>query len=198
MFSRHYVAYKSLLTARQPFTFYRFVIIAGFFLFLAILVWSFQSVSSPKEFSKHKASSPPKEITKPSFAPGLPQGSGQHVGKPSVSALKTWEQTWKKPQDLKVIGLVFYGRREFVEVLDCYLRRNLVINGGILDEIVFAVKTSNDQDLAFLDRLVNSTEGYTKHKARGQYDNFIGSFEIVERGNIYIKIDGSSQFPYHF
>lgn len=26
------------------------------------------------------------------------------------------------PEDVKVVGLVFYGRKEFVEILDCYLK----------------------------------------------------------------------------
>ena len=29
---------------------------------------------------------------------------------------------WKKPSGMKVIGLVFYGRRRFVSILDCYLK----------------------------------------------------------------------------
>ena len=29
------------------------------------------------------------------------------------------------PEDVKVVGLVFYGRREFVKVLDCYLKVGL-------------------------------------------------------------------------
>jgi len=40
------------------------------------------------------------------------------VGEPSSQALREW----KKPEDLKIIGLVFYGRKEFVEILDCYLK----------------------------------------------------------------------------
>ena len=29
---------------------------------------------------------------------------------------------WQKPAGMKVIGLVFYGRRQFVSILDCYLK----------------------------------------------------------------------------
>lgn len=29
---------------------------------------------------------------------------------------------WEKPEDMKVIALVFYGRRRYVEILDCYLK----------------------------------------------------------------------------
>ena len=31
-------------------------------------------------------------------------------------------RNWQKPVDLQIIGLVFYGRREYVAVLDCYLK----------------------------------------------------------------------------
>jgi hypothetical protein len=29
---------------------------------------------------------------------------------------------WEKPEGMKVIALVFYGRRRYVEILDCYLK----------------------------------------------------------------------------
>jgi hypothetical protein len=49
-------------------------------------------------------------------------GSGSHIGEPGNQALRAW----KKPDGLKVIGLVFYGRKEFVEVLDCYLKVGII------------------------------------------------------------------------
>jgi hypothetical protein len=32
------------------------------------------------------------------------------------------DASWKKPADLKVVGLVFYGRRASVSILQCYLK----------------------------------------------------------------------------
>ena len=29
---------------------------------------------------------------------------------------------WEKPKGMKIVGLVFYGRRRYVEILDCYLK----------------------------------------------------------------------------
>lgn len=29
---------------------------------------------------------------------------------------------WEKPKDIKIVGLVFYGRKRYVEILECYLR----------------------------------------------------------------------------
>jgi len=103
-------------------------------------------------------------------------------------------RNWKKPEGVKVIGLVFYGRKEFVEILDCYLRRNLVRNGGMLDEVVFAVHTDKENDLAYLDQLVNGTEGYRKYQQQNEYEWLVGSWEVVEKGNIYVKIDDDVVF----
>lgn len=91
---------------------------------------------------------------------------------------------------MKIIGLVFYGRRQFVEVLDCYLRRNLVRNGGVMDEVIFVVNTADIDDLEYLDQIVNGTEGYKKHVQQKKLDGWTAQWEVVERGNLYIKIDG--------
>jgi hypothetical protein len=40
-----------------------------------------------------------------------------------------------------VKGYVFYGRRRYVQVLNCYLERNLAENGGLLSEVIFVSKT---------------------------------------------------------
>ena len=43
---------------------------------------------------------------------------------PKVAAPSNDQKTlsqWQKPANVKVIGLVFYGRRRFVEILQCYL-----------------------------------------------------------------------------
>jgi len=74
----------------------------------------------------------------------------------STTALKSWQ----KPEGFKIIGLVFYGRRKTMEVLDCYLQRNLVSNGGLLDEIHFVINTGQESDLEYLHNLTNSNELY--------------------------------------
>jgi len=90
----------------------------------------------------------------------------------------------------KVIGLVFFGRRELVEVLDCYLKRNLKANGGMLDEVIFALNTDNKEDLAYLeDELLPSSPHYRKFKAP-ERKGWVGQWQAVDqRDAIYIKLD---------
>jgi hypothetical protein len=59
----------------------------------------------------------------------------------------------------------------------------------MLDEVIFAVHTDIKSDLEYLDVLINSTASYTKYQQEGEYEWLVGSWEKVEKGNIYIKID---------
>ncbi|KAK0611383.1 hypothetical protein B0T14DRAFT_530259 [Immersiella caudata] len=90
----------------------------------------------------------------------------------------------------RVVGLVFFGRREHVKILDCYLQRNLKVNGGLLDEIIFSVNTGNKDDLAYLDNeLLPNRPQYRKY-ALEKHKGWLGQWGCVtERDTIYIKID---------
>lgn len=104
--------------------------------------------------------------------------------------------TLTKPEGLTVVGLVFYGRAERVSLLDCYLQRNLVRNGGWLDEVVWAVNTNNETDLAYLDTLLSLEPLYRKvsvSKGGSKYDNMWN--QAIERGGkMYIKFDDDVVF----
>lgn len=90
----------------------------------------------------------------------------------------------------KVIALVFFGRRELVEVLDCYIQRNLKANGGLLDEVIFVVHTDIDEDLEYLETLVPRRPEYTKYEVKGTYRWLMGSWEpVTDPDAIYVKID---------
>jgi hypothetical protein len=183
--ARHTTSLKALTS--QPIT--RFVLAGTLFLSLILLLWSSQS---PHPKAPWKGGPPSRDQADRGgplliyYGLGSSHGSGSHIGEPSSSELRNW----KKPEGMKIIGLVFYGRRQFVEVLDCYLKRNLVRNGGIMDEVVFVVHTDIQADLLYLDQIVNGTEGYKKHEQEKKFDGWVGPWELVERGNIYIKIDG--------
>lgn len=110
---------------------------------------------------------------------------------PSTTCSITGEDVWAKPNNTRVIGLVFFGRRDRVQILNCYLQRNLVLNGGILDEIQFVENTENVEDLEYLNRLVSDYPGYRKlrlddHSYEKAYEN---AWSKMEPGAIYVKID---------
>lgn len=95
---------------------------------------------------------------------------------------------FKKPVEFKIIGLIFFGRPPNIAILDCYLKRNLVTNGGFLDEVHFVVNTDKEKDIKYLDTLVKTSELYTKvilpelgYKSVWEHS--------VEPEHMYIKID---------
>ncbi len=72
-------------------------------------------------------------------------------------------------------------------------QQNLKSNGGLLDEIVFLARTDDVDDLAFLDRLVRATPGYSKNDLGGGRASRVTYGQAwgmaVERGVMYVKID---------
>lgn len=99
--------------------------------------------------------------------------------------------TWRKPANITVTGVVFYGRRRFVDILDCYLRRNLAMNGGVLDSVLFLVHTEDRQDLLFLEDLVYQVPEYTY--INSSINSTLGYgplYEHLQQNNtIYVKLD---------
>ncbi|KAI0150597.1 hypothetical protein GGR57DRAFT_493096 [Xylariaceae sp. FL1272] len=98
---------------------------------------------------------------------------------------------WKKPDGVKIVALVFYGRKRYVDILDCYLQRNLKFNGGYLDEVWFMAHTEDADDVAWLDGLVLKTPEY---KIVGRGDCESKRYDCLwkyatEDKTIYIKID---------
>lgn len=95
---------------------------------------------------------------------------------------------WEKPEGFKIVGLIFFGRPSAVEILDCYLKKNLVTSGGWLDEVHFVVNTEKEDDIAYLDGLLKTSELYKKITIPK-----LGYNEVWEAGvqeeNMYIKID---------
>lgn len=91
--------------------------------------------------------------------------------KPAITVTKVFHpvqaptaktERWDKPDDFKIIGLIFFGRPSVVAVLDCYLKKNLVSNGGFLDEVHWVVNTENEEDIRYLDGLVKTSDRYKK------------------------------------
>ncbi|KAL9114110.1 MAG: hypothetical protein Q9227_001882 [Pyrenula ochraceoflavens] len=99
----------------------------------------------------------------------------------------------EKPKNLKIVAVVFYGRRDRVSILDCYLKRNLVSSGGWLDEVHWAARTDDQDDLEYLEDLVDSSPLYRKTyfgseaTTGAKFKDIYNS--IVKPENLYIKMD---------
>ena len=55
--------------------------------------------------------------------------------------------------NLTVTGLVFFGprRKQRQQIVQCYIERNLVSNGGLLAEVIWQIQeTAEPHDVAFL------------------------------------------------
>ncbi|KAI1451880.1 hypothetical protein F4805DRAFT_463351 [Annulohypoxylon moriforme] len=107
---------------------------------------------------------------------------------------------WQKPRGLKVVAVVFYGRKRNVDILDCYLQQNLVSNGGYLDDVWFMVHTQKAEDIAWLNEFVKKDPLY-KFKALGscgEEETYGCIWEnTVENSTLYIKIDDDILYIHH-
>ena len=100
-----------------------------------------------------------------------------------------------KPKDVKVIGLVFFGRKDRVQILKCYLERNLVANGGWLDEVHWVRNTGIKQDVEYLQQLIEGNSAYKEIDLEAT--GFVGyglAWSTLEEGAIYVKIDDDVVF----
>ncbi|KAI0798332.1 hypothetical protein GGR55DRAFT_703152 [Xylaria sp. FL0064] len=117
---------------------------------------------------------------------------------PSNLALQSFAPPagWKKPKGIAIKALVFYGRKRTVDFLDCYLQQNLALKGGYLDEIWFMVHTDIDEDLAYLNELVQKRKRYKiVMPGECQGSNYACMWDpVVEDNTIYIKIDDDIVF----
>lgn len=76
------------------------------------------------------------------------------------------------------------------------LQRNLVENGGILDEIVFLAKTNDEDDLAYLEDLIQKNPKYSAQYHNETGLNFSKMYGSCVKGNIYVKIDDDVVGPF--
>lgn len=100
---------------------------------------------------------------------------------------------WKKPEGIKIVGMVFFGRKRTVDILDCYLQQNLAANGGYVDEFWFMVHTDVKDDMAWLEDLVSKNSDVYKMIGKGVCDQgrsyeCLWSYAVEDKA-LYIKID---------
>ena len=134
---------------------------------------------SPEEADHHEVAKPA-----PSKQPQKPKPKQIFGGKGKHSELSPW----KKPKGFKVIGLIFFGRQRTVEILDCYLKRNLVANGGFLDEVLWVANTNNEDDLKYLDDLVQTSKYYKNLTLIDLGYDSVWEHAVDDK-NMFIKID---------
>lgn len=77
-------------------------------------------------------------------------------------------------------------------VLTCIGKRNMVDNGGWLDEVVWVVNTANKEDLVYLDEIIASNP--TRYKKIVLEETlwvytYYKAWQHLERGKYYVKID---------
>ena len=94
-----------------------------------------------------------------------------------------------KPEGVKIIGFIFYGRPMMINVLDCYLRKNLAVNGGYLDEVHFVANTPVQEDLDYLDALVEEVPEYVRVNRTGLWKKLWDYTAQFDPETIFVKID---------
>jgi hypothetical protein len=113
---------------------------------------------------------------------------------------------WSKPVGIKIVGLVFCewygiegrsheanglsdGREKYASILNCYLQKNLAVNGGFLDEVHFLANTDVKSDLDYLDHLLASTPSYKRIDVHWNYDFARLWKHAVDHNTFYLKMD---------
>jgi len=93
-------------------------------------------------------------------------------------------------KDVRIYGLVYYGRRTYMDILNAYLERDLRTNGGILDGVIFAMVKWTPEDFNYLVMLQRrNPQSYIIpwHMEGGAWDVIWRLAD--EPGAYYIKID---------
>ncbi|MCJ1309322.1 hypothetical protein MMC25_002981 [Agyrium rufum] len=162
----------------------RIIALTGLLISVYLIIFYHSEIPLPRQL-KPKPTPSAKPIPRPQYP--------AHAFDSQIQELRTVAD-WRKPDDLKVVALVFFGRKRFITVLQCYLERNMVENGGVIDEIVFMVKTEVEEDLAYLPELLASNPKYRalyQHQTGSDYSQM---WNMCEKGIMYVKIDDDVLF----
>lgn len=94
--------------------------------------------------------------------------------------------------------MVFAGRKEYVSILDCYLQRNLVRNGGWLDEVMWIMHGNTTADIVYVNDLTDNVPEYTRHDIYPEAEDaprpFGEAYKLCQPGTYYVKIDDDVVF----
>lgn len=88
----------------------------------------------------------------------------------------------------RVEAIVTFGRPDRVRILDRYLRRNLVSAGGIVSKVHFVVLRAIEEDIIYLQSLMEEVPEYNVPSVKGRYLAKMYSV-ATDPEVIYIKLD---------
>ena len=91
-------------------------------------------------------------------------------------------------------ALVFFGRKAQMSILMRYLIKNLKTNGGVLDKIVFAVKTNKKEDLNYLDSIMNQNKTYFQRVTFQNTKRFREIYITLQDNDMVFKMDDDIVF----
>lgn len=168
-----------------------FVICAG--AFITVFVWlNYVFVGLPARVT---ATSPPNSAAI-TVTPPPPPAPTENMQPPETNSTVSLQHqpTLSKPDGVRVIAVVFYGRRSRASLLECYLRKNLASHGGWLDEVIWAINTKNEDDLHYLEGILESSDNY--HSVRPSKQNYQAVWDAActEKDTVYVKIDDDVVF----
>lgn len=107
---------------------------------------------------------------------------------------ETVEDDYADLQNERIHAIVYAGRREYLEVLNAYLERDLKVNGGVLDTVQFALVKYTMDDLRYLIELTRRNPGsYVIPPIEGGGWDVIWRL-VVEPNAFYLKIDDDVVF----
>ena len=105
--------FNTLRNSKRPWQWpIRIIAISALLATVYLIIFYHTEIPLPKQFQP-VPKMPPIRKPKPQFSPHNLDGY--------IQRLKDVAE-WQKPPELKVMGLVFFGRRRFVSVLQCYLQ----------------------------------------------------------------------------
>lgn len=129
----------------------------------------------------------------PGYGPRSCLGITRHVrvdsGDPLNPICQPLEDEYRDLQGQQIFAIIYYGRREYAEILNAYLERDLRQNGGVLDGVLFALVKYTHEDLVYLGHLQRRNPGvYVVPRIES------GGWDVVWRlanvpNAIYLKID---------
>ncbi|KAL4869335.1 hypothetical protein BDV12DRAFT_167944 [Aspergillus spectabilis] len=125
-------------------------------------------------------------LLKLGFLPLLAHGSSPAC----FYAFSKSPKTFSKPKSIEIVALVPFHQAHRTEILDCYLRRNLVSSGGFLDRVVFLPQTNDTESLEWLTSTVERTSTYLISETTGSL------FDVVSGvvNTLFLWIDGNVVF----